>query len=102
MDQILSDRSTSDEIVLNVRRQWAKLGGMAKAGRLGVFDSGVGGLTVYRRLRERLPDVDVTYLADSQRAPYGPQPPRVVADYTEQISPLKCESCRFLCIHVAA
>ena len=88
MDQILSDRWTSDEIVLTVRHEFAKLKALEAKGRVGVFDSGVGGLTVYRRLKQRLPHVDVTYLADAQRAPYGPQAPRVVAKYTEQIAPL--------------
>ena len=33
---------------------------------------------VYRRFKERFPEVNVTYLADDQRAPYGPQPPEDV------------------------
>jgi glutamate racemase len=38
---------------------------------LGVFDSGVGGLTVHRALVERLPHADFIYLADQASAPYG-------------------------------
>lgn len=38
---------------------------------LGVFDSGVGGLTVVAALREALPDVSLHYIADSANAPYG-------------------------------
>lgn len=38
---------------------------------IGVFDSGVGGLSVLRALRERLPGVPLRYLADSAYAPYG-------------------------------
>ncbi len=38
---------------------------------IGVFDSGLGGLTVVRELHERLPDEDVVYLGDSARVPYG-------------------------------
>jgi glutamate racemase len=38
---------------------------------IGVFDSGVGGLTVMRALREQLPDVPLHYLADTAHAPYG-------------------------------
>ncbi len=38
---------------------------------IGVYDSGFGGLTVLRRLRETLPDRDFLYLGDTGRAPYG-------------------------------
>ena len=38
---------------------------------IGVFDSGVGGLTILRRLRERLPKHDFLYLADQAHVPYG-------------------------------
>ena len=36
---------------------------------------------VYRRFKERFPEVNVTYLADDQRAPYGPQPPEDVVPW---------------------
>lgn len=39
--------------------------------RIGVFDSGFGGLTIYRAIRERLPDYDYVYLGDNARTPYG-------------------------------
>lgn len=38
---------------------------------IGLFDSGLGGLTVLRTLRERLPDADVLYFADQANVPYG-------------------------------
>ncbi|SIS55671.1 glutamate racemase [Phaeovulum vinaykumarii] len=38
---------------------------------VGVFDSGLGGLTVYEALAERLPDVPFVYLGDNAHAPYG-------------------------------
>ena len=38
---------------------------------IGVFDSGVGGLTVLRALRERLPGERFVYLGDTARLPYG-------------------------------
>jgi glutamate racemase len=38
---------------------------------IGLFDSGLGGLTVLRRVRERLPDVDVLFFADQAHVPYG-------------------------------
>ncbi|HTX55597.1 MAG TPA: glutamate racemase [Candidatus Acidoferrales bacterium] len=42
---------------------------------IGLFDSGLGGLTVIRRLRERLPDVDVLFFADQAHVPYGGRAP---------------------------
>lgn len=38
---------------------------------IGIFDSGCGGLTVLRAIRERLPSVDVVYFGDIKNAPYG-------------------------------
>ena len=40
---------------------------------LGVFDSGVGGLTVLREIRALRPDADIVYIGDSFHAPYGPR-----------------------------
>ena len=38
---------------------------------IGVFDSGIGGLTVVRSLMERLADYDIVYFGDTARTPYG-------------------------------
>jgi glutamate racemase len=40
---------------------------------IGVFDSGVGGLTVLHALRQALPHEDFVYLGDTARVPYGPK-----------------------------
>ena len=48
---------------------------------LGVFDSGLGGLTVVRALRERLPDENIIYLGDTARVPYGTKGPATVVRY---------------------
>jgi len=50
-------------------------------GPIGVFDSGVGGLTVARRLLEQLSQEDLLYLADTARLPYGPLPVAQVRQY---------------------
>ncbi|HEY5341889.1 MAG TPA: glutamate racemase [Candidatus Aquilonibacter sp.] len=42
---------------------------------IGLFDSGLGGLTVVRRVRERLPDVDLLFFADQKHVPYGDRTP---------------------------
>ncbi len=51
-------------------------------GRIGVFDSGFGGLTVLRSLLDALPAYDYLYLADSARAPYGARSHDVIYRYT--------------------
>ncbi len=48
---------------------------------LGVFDSGLGGLTVVRALREALPNEDVVYLGDTARVPYGTKGAATVVRY---------------------
>jgi len=45
---------------------------------VGVFDSGVGGLSVLREIRRELPAEDLLYVADSAFAPYGDKPPGVI------------------------
>jgi glutamate racemase len=49
---------------------------------IGVFDSGVGGLTVVRALRRALPGEQVIYLGDTARVPYGSKSPRTVERYS--------------------
>jgi glutamate racemase len=48
---------------------------------IGVFDSGVGGLTVLRALLERIPEADYLYFGDSARLPYGSKSAATVAHY---------------------
>ena len=49
---------------------------------IGVFDSGVGGLTVAAALRRRLPRESILYLGDTARLPYGSKSPETVTRYT--------------------
>ena len=51
---------------------------------IGVFDSGYGGLTVYRELLRQLPGYDYIYLGDNARNPYGTRSFEVVFEYTWQ------------------
>lgn len=51
---------------------------------IGVFDSGVGGLTVLAALRARLPQEDTLYLGDTARLPYGTKSPDTVTRYALQ------------------
>mgnify|MGYP001819473108 FL=1 len=48
---------------------------------IGVFDSGIGGLTVVRALMECLPGYDVLYFGDTARMPYGSKSPSTVVKY---------------------
>ena len=51
---------------------------------LGVFDCGIGGLTVFRALTERLPGEQILYLGDTARVPYGTKSPQTVTRYTRE------------------
>jgi len=51
---------------------------------IGVFDSGIGGLTVVRALHRRLPGENIVYFGDTARVPYGPKSPQVVREYAAQ------------------
>lgn len=53
---------------------------------IGIFDSGVGGLTVYRALHERLPDERFVYLGDTARVPYGTKSLATVERYATENS----------------
>jgi glutamate racemase len=53
---------------------------------IGVFDSGVGGLTVLSALHEQLPEESTIYLGDLARCPYGPRAQREVRHFAEQIA----------------
>ncbi|MBL9113510.1 MAG: glutamate racemase [Verrucomicrobiaceae bacterium] len=51
---------------------------------LGVFDSGVGGLTVVRALRELLPNESIIYLGDTARVPYGSKSPDTIRRFATE------------------
>ncbi|MCU0454472.1 MAG: glutamate racemase [Bacteroidetes bacterium] len=51
---------------------------------IGVFDSGIGGLTVVRSLLRHLPHENIVYFGDTARVPYGSKSPQVVREYTLQ------------------
>ena len=51
---------------------------------IGVFDSGVGGLTVLSEINRRLPGEAMLYLGDNARTPYGPRPADEVRRFTEE------------------
>jgi glutamate racemase len=52
---------------------------------IGAFDSGVGGLTVVKAMRELLPAEDILYLGDTARVPYGNKSPDTIIRYSREI-----------------
>ena len=59
---------------------------------IGVFDSGIGGLTVVKALREKLPKEDIVYFGDTARVPYGNKSPKTIERFS-------LENVRFLMEH---
>lgn len=53
---------------------------------VGVFDSGVGGLTVLKAMRSRMPDEDYLYLGDTARLPYGAKSRETVLRYAARVA----------------
>ena len=53
---------------------------------IGVFDSGIGGLTVARELMRQLPHESIVYFGDTARVPYGPKSPDTVIRYSREIT----------------
>jgi len=51
---------------------------------IGIFDSGVGGLTVVKEITRHLPDESIIYLGDTARVPYGIKSPETVIKYSRQ------------------
>ena len=59
---------------------------LARVHPIGVFDSGVGGLTVVRAIMERLPFENISYFGDTARVPYGVKSVETITQYATQIA----------------
>ena len=59
---------------------------MTRTAPIGVFDSGMGGLTVMRELMQQLPNESIIYFGDTARVPYGPKSPDTVLRYSREIT----------------
>ena len=53
---------------------------------IGIFDSGVGGLSVLRAIRQQLPGENIVFFGDQEHVPYGPRPLQQVRDFSEAIT----------------
>ncbi len=62
-----------------------KNSGLLKSAPIGVFDSGVGGLTVVREIMRQIPNERIIYFGDTARVPYGSKSKETVIRYSEQI-----------------
>ena len=67
------------------------MGDIDKNSPIGVFDSGVGGLTVVKELMEQLPDERIIYYGDTARVPYGNKSRETVIRYSREIADFLCE-----------
>lgn len=66
---------------------------------IGIFDSGLGGLTIWDAIRERLPQESTIYVGDQGRCPYGPRSPQEIQTYSEQITRyLLARGCKLIVI----
>jgi len=53
---------------------------------IGIFDSGVGGISVLRAIREQMPEESIIYFGDQGHIPYGPRPMEQIRDFAEAIT----------------
>ena len=57
-----------------------------KTSPIGIFDSGVGGLSILRAIRAQMPEESVIYFGDQAHIPYGPRPMEQIRDFSEAIT----------------
>lgn len=69
------------------------------AAPIGIFDSGVGGLSVLKVIRQELPQEGLVYLADQAHVPYGEKPQETVREFAEGITRfLLSRSCKLIVV----
>ncbi|MBU0687743.1 MAG: glutamate racemase [Candidatus Margulisbacteria bacterium] len=78
------DRVTTQRIATKIG-PGSKEGKQSPSSPIGIFDSGVGGLTVFRELQRQLPNEDIIYIADTARVPYGGRSPQEIIKINHQI-----------------
>ena len=59
---------------------------MSKNNPIGIFDSGLGGLTVVKAVRKVMPNESIIYFGDTARVPYGNKSPELIKSYSMQIA----------------
>ncbi|MBQ0081010.1 MAG: glutamate racemase, partial [Alistipes sp.] len=72
---------------------------MTKNSPIGVFDSGLGGISIWRGIHEKLPRESIVYLGDGLRCPYGERPQSEIQQFTfEAVQKLLKEQCKLIVI----
>ena len=72
---------------------------MEKESSIGIFDSGIGGISVYRSIRKLMPDESVIYLADQKNMPYGSKELALILEYSKGITEFLLEKkCKIIVI----
>jgi glutamate racemase len=67
--------------------------------KIGIFDSGYGGLTIFHAIREKLPEYDYLYLGDNARTPYGSRSFEAIFRFTtESVRYLFSQDCKLIII----
>lgn len=67
--------------------------------KIGVFDSGLGGLTILKELFNELPEYNYIYLGDNARVPYGNRSPEIIYEFTRQaVNFLMRQDCKLVII----
>jgi glutamate racemase len=70
---------------LHIAAGRAHTGGTTKDAPIGIFDSGMGGLTVARAISSLLPNESILYVGDTKRCPYGVREPKEIREFVRQI-----------------
>src|SRR6266567_5101155 len=86
MPPLFPAASGGDTIRLRTRYRAVTLRCMSDPRPIGVFDSGIGGLTVVKALRDLLPNEKIFYLGDTARIPYGSRSPTTVERYSMEMA----------------
>lgn len=67
--------------------------------KIGVFDSGVGGLTVVHAIQEMLPEADIIYIGDTLHHPYGEKSQSALIEYSRRLTEfLEKQGCHFIVV----
>jgi glutamate racemase len=89
MSITLRFQPVADSKTININPE--RVAGDGNARPIGVFDSGIGGLTVVKALRDLLPHERIIYVGDTARVPYGSRSPSTVQRYSLEIANLLME-----------
>ena len=85
MEEISAPRSVISSKVVNKASEGSGAAKASASSPIGMFDSGVGGLSVLKEVERQLPREEVVYFADTARLPYGGRPPNEIVRFNYEI-----------------